>query len=237
MLYDMHGHYCKSKDDRAFLQEICVNLIPFARSICIITSSWGQRLFSSIFKLTIFVSLLTFIQRQEPLLEITMNHSTKVLSVTNVNLSPITIGMYVVSFELNWHHDERGHVSIVTDNPIGIVSTRGFILRNAMLWPWPVGTKVVDLTTFGPLLKFKKWDSNPSSEDNAVYCIAVDGRNVLSNQRTKNAILTTNLMFSASIFGPMGNGGSGGGYEIVKKYLDLERLIKNVCMELYDKSR
>jgi hypothetical protein len=44
-------------------------------------------------------------------------------------------------------------------------------------------------------------------------------------------------MFSATIFGPiMANGGSSGGYQVTKEYLDLEQEIKNTCMALYDKT-
>jgi hypothetical protein len=197
------------------------------------------RLFGFIFKLTIFVSLLTFIQRQEPLLEAKMNHSTKVLLVTNGSLSPVRLWMYVISFDVNWTQDQLGHLSMSKDTPIGIVATRGFILDGAMLWPWPwpARTTSVDLTTVDAMLKFVKWDPNISQNDSTVYCIAVEGQNILSNQRTRNAILTTNLMFSASPFGPMGNGSSSGGFQVVKKYLDLEETIKNTCMALYDKSR
>jgi hypothetical protein len=220
----------------AIFQLIFVRVIPYAWSACHWMSAWALRLLSFIFKLTIFVSLLTFIQRQEPLLETTMDHSTKVLSVTNGSLSPIWIWMYVIRFDLNWHYDEHGHVGITNDEPIGVVYTRGFIVRGEVLWPWPARTRTVDLTTFGARLPFEKWGPNSSAEGNAVYCIAVEGQNVLSNQRTRNAILTTNLMFPSSPFGPMGNAVSGGGYQAVKKYLDLEETIKNTCMALYDKS-
>jgi hypothetical protein len=211
----------------------------YAWRACRLTSSQVPRFFDFILKLTIFVSLLTFIQRQEPLLEATMNHSTKVLSVTNGSLSPISLWMYVISFDINWTQDQQGYISISKDIPIGIVATRGFILREIMLWPWPwpARTKSVDLTTVGAMLKFIKLGPNTRQDDSTVYCVAVEGQNVLSNQRTRNAILTTNVMFAASPFGPMGNGGTSGGFQVVKKYLDLEEMIKNICMALYDRSR
>jgi hypothetical protein len=81
-----------------------------------------------VLKLSIVVAALTFVQRQEPRPEITMDHSTKILSVTNGSLSPIRLWMYVVKFDVNWHQDQRGHLSILKDDPLGIVARQGFIL-------------------------------------------------------------------------------------------------------------
>jgi hypothetical protein len=192
-----------------------------------------QKILSAVFKLTIFISLITFIQRQEPLIETDMNHTTKMLVLSNWSFVPVSMRIYTVSFELNWIADNNNRAShLQRDKPINNLSTRGFVADN--VWIWPLGRKAFDLTKF-PLLSFTKIDWNDIKDPGTIYCLAIENRSVLSNQVTVDTILTSNEMFSPSLFARPRSKyeAMGGGYESIKHYWEVEATIKNDCKTVY----
>lgn len=95
-----------------------------------------RSIFSALFKLTILIAALSFIQRQEPLIENTIDHQTKIVSISNNGLSPISASLFVVRFDLNWNIDKAGHQSIDNDNPINQLNSLGHILNKAIILPF-----------------------------------------------------------------------------------------------------
>jgi hypothetical protein len=196
----------------------------------------SRRAVSGIFKTTIVLSILTFIftftQRQLPLLDIKMNHSTKILNIKNNSLAPDSLMIYAMAFIINLGLDKKGlpHISEMRPEQVSI---RGFLLKDAMIWPWM--SRNIDLKNSRALL-FQKSDPKMHERDETLYCLVVEVRSWLSNRRSIDAILTPKTMFAAGLLGPMAaDSAFGGSYQSVKARLSLEAEVEQTCLAIYNK--
>jgi hypothetical protein len=56
---------------------------------------------NAVFKLTIIILLVTFAQRQDPLIHTRIDQLTKTPSVSNDGIVPVELRIYIVEFDLN----------------------------------------------------------------------------------------------------------------------------------------
>jgi hypothetical protein len=184
-----------------------------------------------ILNVSILLAALTFVQAQDPLVQVRIDHASKIITILSKGLSPVTVRLYAEEFDLNMELDDRGHLFIPMDKPIEAVYTRNFIAQGAVMFPWI--TKIVDLRTYPQFSFNEPSDGLPGK---VVYCIIVDARSWLSNKVSLSAVLTPSTKFSVSIFGPMNEySGSGGGYEAVKRDLQIEQTMQKDCLDIYQK--
>jgi hypothetical protein len=180
----------------------------------------------------ILFAALTFLQKQEPLLERRLDHESKILTISRAGFAPLHVQVYASTFVVNFVRDDRGHTSINSSAPISAVYTNGRLLERTLWFPWSQMRE--DLKNVGRL-DFDEWMAETPTQFD-VYCLAIDARNMLSNQSVIELVLTPRLRFRASIFGPIPQSGAlGGGYP--KDLFAVEALIKNDCRTLYDKVR
>lgn len=141
------------------------------------------------------------------------------------------VNVYAIAFDLSWSQDEHGHPTISNDKPISTIGTRGEIAPREIFWP--LATRRIDLRKIAAL-RFEDWQEGLGK---TAYCFAIESQNVLSNQRHVEALLTTEIMFGPSIFGPMAaNSAMGGGYDTWKRLIDVETMMKAACIALYQKT-
>ncbi len=193
--------------------------------------SFIKAAWSWIFQIAIFIAVLTFLQGQQPVLDRRIDHESKLLTIARAGFAPLNVRVFGVEFDVNFDRDAAGCVSINSAEPIKGASTRGLLFQQIMWIPW--STTRVDLKSY-PQLPFDEWEGNLPSPY-GVYCRAIEARNVLSNQSVVEPVITPKMKFAASMFGPMGLGGMGGGNP--KHLLDAEAQIKSECLALYDKMR
>lgn len=195
--------------------------------------AWIEPVLRALFQISIILASLSFLQKQDPQLVRKLDHETKVLTLKNAGLSPIHIQIYAFKFDINLSTDNAGHLSINAKDPIGGVGSVGSILETTSWLPW--SEIKLDLAA-NTLLKFKRWDADGPNSFESVYCFATEATNLLSNQSNVETILTPQIMFSASHFGPISrNSAFGGGYP--KTLMATEAQIKLDCRALYDKVR
>jgi hypothetical protein len=191
---------------------------------------WINSLLGSVFQLTVIIAAVTFLQQLEPVIDRSIDHETKVLTVASTGFVPMTVRVYAIRFEINYLIDAANHIALNAQEPIAGISTRGFVLEGTTWWR-PLA---VDLKRSNGLT-FTTWPSELSRQA-GLYCLAVEARNPLSNRSVIEPILTPEMMFSASVFGPMSRkSGMGGGYP--KDLLAVEQQVKSDCRALYDKVR
>jgi hypothetical protein len=101
---------------------------------------WYQRTWTlakaagrTIFQISVFVAALTFLQRQEPLLDRKVDHGTKLLSITRVGISPLKAKIFAIRFDVNFVRDNRGHTSINPAVPINAIYTNGILTNHGPL--------------------------------------------------------------------------------------------------------
>jgi hypothetical protein len=101
-----------------------------------------------------------------------------------------------------------------------------------MLW-FPTSELNIDLERES-ILKFKEAD--PFTNVLTVYCLAIDARNVISNQSVVETLLTQKSLFSVSAFSPIGAiEALGGGYNA--RFFAAERLMNSECRTHHEKVR
>jgi hypothetical protein len=216
------------------IKSTCKNIMDFiftsTREICIHL----KFIFKGLFTIAITMSLLTFAQRQEPIFNVHMNHNSKIMTIENESLPPISVTVFSVKFGLNWNVDEHGHQTMSENNAIDNFSTLGFISKNVKIWSnfFLKNKTEIDLNS---AKFFSFFDKNDNHIGESIYCVIVDARNLLSNQRNLKAVLTSEIKFPSSIFGPQDeNSGEGGGYAAAHKYWDIEDQIKKSCLRAYE---
>jgi hypothetical protein len=176
------------------------------------------------------IALLTYLQGQEPFVIAHIDHKTKLLSLSNSTLVPVTVRGWAVEFGINLVKDTQGHFSISKDAPIGSFYTRGAILLPTTIWSF--STVYRDLT-ISSNLHFEEWTGQIS--DYTILCIGLDEKAWLGKSAT-DVVLTPTLKFSASLFGELSsNSGFGGGYS--KIIFDVENQIKKDCKTMIEKFR
>jgi hypothetical protein len=189
-------------------------------------------LWRAIFQVAIFIAALAFLQAQQPLLDRRIDHGTKILTISRAGFSPIKVRIFAIEFDVNFDRDATGWASLNSAKPINSISTRGLLLEQLLWRPW--SSMSVDLKSYAQL-PFEEWKGEIPSPY-GVYCLALEARNVLSNQSVVEQVLTPQQKFPASMFGPMGLGGAmGGGYP--NPLFVAEAQIKSECLALYDKMR
>ena len=182
----------------------------------------------TITQISIILAALTFFQQQDPLVAAHINHQTKLLSLQNSGIVPVSIRFYAMQFHVNFIEDAAYHMSLSKDKPIDFFSTRGG-LPNTIIWPF--STRAIDLTK--TQLEFDKWSGqNP---DDIVYCIAFEKTSWLGKTST-DALLTPMVKFSAALFGSFNPGSAmGGGFPAV--LFVVEKEMKDTCLTVFDKAR
>ena len=200
---------------------------------------WYQRawlfaasVWRAFFQIAIVLAALTFLQGQQPVLDRRIDHGSKVLTISRAGFSPLVVRIFAIKFDVNFDRDATGHASLNSAKPISGISTRGLLLKQTLWIPW--STMRVDLKSY-PQLPFDEWKGGDLPSPYGVYCLEIEARNVLSNQSIVEPVLTPEQTFSASMFGPMGLGGTMGGDP--KPLLAAEAQIKSDCLALYDKMR
>jgi hypothetical protein len=192
---------------------------------------WFGPPLQAVFQIAVIFAALTFVQQQETLTVRSVDHGTKVLKIASVGLSPLMVRVYAIRFEINNLVDAANHVQLNAEDPIAGISTRGFVLEGTTWWqPLTVDLKKsVGLT-------FTTWPREITPRQEGLYCLVIEARSPLSNRSTIEPLLTPELLFPASLFGPMSSNASmGGGYP--KGLLAVERQVKSDCLALYDKVR
>jgi hypothetical protein len=180
--------------------------------------------------IALVIAALAFLQQQEPSIEMRVDHQTKILSLSNSSMVPVTVRAWAVEFGINLILDAQQHALINKDDPIKSFSTHGAIIPASTIGP--LATLTRDLTQF-PQLKFDEWTGQ--EPDWTVYCIAFEEKSWLG-KTTVDTLLTPKLKFSASPFGPLPrNSAMGGGYP--KTLLALEKQMKTDCLTILEKSR
>jgi hypothetical protein len=173
--------------------------------------------------ISVTIAALSFLQRQEPLKEIHLNHWTKTLSIRNNGFVPFRVTAKAFLFELDWN-------LIGDEKPIARASTLGTLFDGDIIWPFQ--KYFIKLTEYKQL-EFQKMGPVPGKK---LYCIVVSFRNPLSNQLSSIVQLTPSDLFPASLFGPWSKQSSGGGdYEAVKRIMVVEDKITQDCLRLQSK--
>lgn len=201
---------------------------------CQRVSSLAKKVWGAIFQIAVFIAVLSFVQAQQPTLDRTIDHRDKILTLSKglLNFSLLHVRIFAVEFDVNFDRDAAGHASINSAKPVSGVSTRGALFEKTVWVPWH--STRVDLKNYGQL-PFDEWKSGDLPSPYGLYCLAIEMRNVLSNQSTVELVLTPKQKFAASIFGPMGSGGAMAGDPA--PFLAAEAQIKSECLALYDKMR
>ena len=191
-----------------------------------------RRAWGAVFQIAIFIAALSFLQRQQPVLDRRIDHGTKVLTIARAGISPLRLRVFAVKFDINFDTDNSGHAILNSAKPIGGFSTRGLLFEQTLWLPW--SEIRLDLKTL-PRIPFDEWRGGDLPSPYGVYCLEIEARNVLSNQSVVEPVLTPVLRFSASLFGPIGSGAMGGGYPDPMDAAEAQ--IKSECLALYDKMR
>jgi hypothetical protein len=199
---------------------------------------WYERLWGwinpplrALFQVAIIIAAASFVQQQEPDIDRRIDHESKVLTIASTGFAPLAVRVYAIRFEINYLVDAASHISLNTQEPIATVYTRGFVLEGTTWWhPLAVDLKQSNGLTFAT------WSPETVPHQAGLYCLAVEARNILSNRSVIDLVLTPEMMFPASIFGPISRASVfGGGYP--KSLLAVEQQVKSDCRALYDKVR
>jgi hypothetical protein len=186
---------------------------------------------SLVFQTSVIIAAFAFVQGQEPQLENSIDQETKALHVGHAGFAPASLKIYAIAFDLPLISDERGRPALNPAVPIQSTTTRGKILEET-LW-FPRSEINIDLKRES-ILKFDVAD--PFTSALTVYCLAIEARNVISNQSVVETLLTQKSLFSVSAFSPLGAiEALGGGSNA--KFFAAERLMNSECRALYEKMR
>lgn len=199
---------------------------------------WHRRVWSlaksgwrAFFQIAVVLAALTFLQGQQPVLDRSIDHGSKILSIGRAGFSPLYVRIFGVEFFINFDRDAAGHELLNATKPISGFGTRGFLYQQTLWLPW---SKIrLDLQGLKNL-SFDEWRGDFPSPY-GVYCFEIEARNVLSNQLTVEPVLTPSVKLSASLFGPMGTAEVVGSYPNV--LLVAEAQIKSDCHALYEEMR
>jgi hypothetical protein len=173
---------------------------------------------------------VSFVQQQEPDIDRKIDRESKVLSIASTGFVPLAVRVYAIRFEINYVIDAANHIALNAQEPIAGISTRGFVFEGTSWWR----PHAVDLKQSNGLT-FTTWPSEPSRQT-GLYCLAVEARNILSNHSVIDLVLTPEMMFPASLFGPISRASAlGGGYPT--SLLAVEQQVKSDCRALYHKVR
>jgi hypothetical protein len=195
--------------------------------------AWVNPLLKAVLQISIILAALTFLQRQEPLIDQKIDHQSKLLRITRAGFSPVKVSVYAITFDINLIVDDKNHVSLNTRDLVKSANTRGFVLEKTLWAPWR-SELVLDLQR-NSTLEFQDWDFTETPELERLYCLAVEVRTLLSNQFVIAPILTPARKFSASLFGPMSRSSALGGNP--RELLTAEAEIMSDCRALYAKVR
>jgi hypothetical protein len=182
----------------------------------------------TIAQVSIILAALAFLQQQEPLVTVSIDHQTKELIFKNNGLVPVSIQLYAVQFDLNFLTDPAHHMTLDKDKPIATFSTRGPLPSFTV---WPLTKRTRDLKK--SQLDFDEWNGKYDGSNQTVYCIAFEKSSWLGKS-SSDVALTPKLKFSASLFGRSPpSAGMGGGFPL--ELFAVERQIKDGCLTLFDK--
>src|SRR5262249_50306531 len=152
--------------------------------------AWIKSALRVLFQVAIFIAALTFLQRQEPTITPSIDHQTKALTIAGSGFAPLTVRVYAIRFEINYLlADEGSHIALNAQDPISAVYTHGFVLEGTT-WLRPLA---VDLRKSN--LTFTTWppETTAPPRQAGLYCLAIEARNLLSNQSVIEPVLTPEM--------------------------------------------
>jgi hypothetical protein len=180
--------------------------------------------------ISVIVAAIAYSQGQQPRLKYSIDHKTKALHVERAGFAPTSLTIYAIAFDVPLIGDVRGRSTLSPAVPIQSAYTGGKLLEQ-MLW-FPTSELNIDLERES-ILKFKEAD--PFTNVLTVYCLAIDARNVISNQSVVETPHSKEPI-SVSAFRPIGAiEALGGGYNA--RFFAAERLMNSECRTHHEKVR